>query len=379
MGYDLRTEPTERVNPTTLRAFTRCALIAALVILALLDPATVTDAARRSCQTWAESVMPSLFPFVALSLLLVSSLNALNLPCTTLTSLSVALGMIGGSPSGARLLAQLQNQTGGKLSKRSIQRAAACVTTASPMFILATLTNWLGTSRFVGLTMLVSHILAALLAGLVCVSWTRRWPDDESTRYYSARDSARDTENQPPSPAKPLTLSEAVTQAAAAMFSVCGCMVLFNAAVAVAASRLALSPMAAAVMASLLEMAGGCARIAGLGLPTAAAAPMICAAVTFGGASVFTQNAAFLSKAGVRLPIQLAARAVGGLLAWSICAALLGNRLGWVVAAAALAVSSVPAIPDAPTRKPTPRGYPTTSPHASRPRARAPVISGPAC
>lgn len=301
----------DRISATALA---RTLGIAALIILALSDPMTVTEAARQSCRVWAESVMPALFPFVVLSLMLVSGAQTLGLSDRILTGLSIALGMLGGSPSGAQLI--LQMHSNGKLTNRTAQCAAACITTASPMFILATLTSWLNTNRYVGLIMLTSHLIASLLAGLICLAWTRHWPHSPSLPYYT-------TPNLPLNTTKPTTLGEAVTQAAAAMLTVCGCMILFNAAVAVAITRFNLPAHAAAMLAAMLEMAGGCVRIAGQRLPITTAAPLLCATVTLGGASVFMQNASFLSKAGVKLSVQLSARIVAAALAWAMCTTLL--------------------------------------------------------
>lgn len=313
--------------------------------------------------------MPTLFPFVTMSLMLVSGLGSLGLPNKTLTALSVALGMMGGSPSGARLLAQLRNQSGG-LSRRAAQCAAACVTTASPMFILATLTGWLGSGRDTGLIMLAAHELAAILAGLVCLSWTRRWTKTDPLPDYSTRDSSRDSIN--PAQAaqmKPLSLGEAIAQAASAMLAMCGCMALFNAALTVAIARITLPPRAVVIIAAALEMTGGCARIGAMNLPAATAAPMMCAAVTFGSASVFMQNAAYLSTIGVRLSIQAAARVTAGALAWALCSAMMGNPAGWIAAACVLAAAAIPAIPDKSTNVKEARPAPGQTRQARAPAA----------
>ena len=69
-------------------------------------------------------------------------------------------------------------------------------------------------------------------------------------------------------------------------------------------------------------MAGGCARIEALGLPERLRASCQAAAVSFGGLSIFLQNALYLRPAGVRLPRQLAARVVHALAAFCACWAL---------------------------------------------------------
>jgi len=292
----------------------RVAGIVLTILLILRDPAATTEAARQACRIWAAAVLPALFPFMTLSLLLVAGRSARG-PGRFETAPLLILGLAGGSPAGAKLLAAQAAQ--GRLSPRQAQRLAAACTTCSPMFVLGTLTAFLDAPPL-GLPMLAAHWLGAWLAGLCCVAWTRGWKG-KAGKASGAQAAA------------PLTLAEAIGQAASAMLLVCGCMILFNVLLEAVSSVRPLTPAGAAGLGSLLEMAGGCARIAGLGLPKDRAAALLCAAVSFGGLSIWTQNAAFLRNAGVRLPVQLAARVLHAVLSYMICRALLAPV--WQVAA----------------------------------------------
>lgn len=260
----------------------RAAWLGAALALFALYPEDAMEAARAACRLWAGHVMPALFPYMVFSQLLASSVRS--------PLLTVPLAMLGGSPSGARLIALLG------ASPEKAQRLAALCATASPLFILGTLKG--------GAPMLVSHWLGALAAwGFV--------------RLWGGRTALAETLSVP-QPAARLTLIEAVRDAALAMLSVCGFMVLFSVLGALAAHLMPLSPPLRALLSCVLEMAGGCASVASLSLPAAERAALQCAAVSFGGLSVFMQNALFLRSAGVNLRTQLCARIVHAAAAYGL-------------------------------------------------------------
>ncbi len=231
--------------------------------------------------------MPALFPYMVLSQLLASGVSA--------AWLTPVLAMLGGSPAGARLIAQQGDPV------PRAQRLAALCATASPLFILGTLQG--------GIPMLAAHWLGALAAyGFV--------------RLLQKKEIPMETNSAPTSGARS-TLPEAIRDASLAMVTVCGCMALFSALSALTAQVLPLSGLPSALLLSVLEMAGGCAKIQGLGLSPAITGPLLCAAVSFGGLSVFLQNAVFLKGAGINLRIQLAARIVHAGAAYALCALLM--------------------------------------------------------
>ena len=74
-------------------------LLPLLMIWMLLRPGLTMDAASAACRLFVTSVMPGLFPYMVLALMLVSRMSA-SLPPMGL----MALGWCGGSPTGARLM-----------------------------------------------------------------------------------------------------------------------------------------------------------------------------------------------------------------------------------------------------------------------------------
>ena len=101
------------------------AAIGSVLGLLALYPEPAMEAVRSACLVWARSVMPALFPYMVFSQLLCARVQA--------AWLTPVLAMLGGSPAGARLLAQK-----GYPAPRAQSLAALC-TTVSPLFILGAL------------------------------------------------------------------------------------------------------------------------------------------------------------------------------------------------------------------------------------------------
>ncbi len=250
-----------------------CALLCALA----LHPQAAMEAARTACRQWATGVMPALFPFLVLSQMLANAVGG--------STMAVPAAMLAGSPAGARLLA-----LGGGANA---QRKAALCATASPLFLLGTLEG--------GVPMIAAHWLGAAVSyGFVCLLT----PKDSDKGALPA--------------APPAALAKIIAGGADAMLSVCGCMVFFSVLTALAEALHPLAPPAGAALAALLEMAGGCARIASLPLAPIQRGALLCAAASFGGLSVFWQNMPYLRAAGVNICLQFAAKLVHAFAAYAI-------------------------------------------------------------
>ncbi|MDR0928270.1 MAG: hypothetical protein LBM74_00970, partial [Oscillospiraceae bacterium] len=244
----------------------RAAAVGGLLGLMAAYPQDAMEAARVACRLWAAGVMPALFPYMVFSQLLMAALRA--------RFLLAPLAMLGGSPAGSRLIALSQ------LPPQRAQALAALCATASPLFILGTLSG--------GARMLAAHWLGAVCAyGAVRLLQARTVPEAPVSTMPLPRTG----------------LTESIRDAALAMINVCGCMALFSVVSALLVKLLPLPPAGYALLSAILEMASGCARVQGLGLPVAITAPLLCATVSFGGLSVFMQNAAFLKPAGVNLRV----------------------------------------------------------------------------
>lgn len=259
-------------------------LLPLLMLWMLLNPALAMDAASAACRLFVTSVLPGLFPYMVLALMLVSRLSA-NLPPMGL----VALGWCGGSPTGARLMGLVP---GGGRKRRVF--VAVSTATMSPMFLLGTVGGWLG-SRWAGAVVLGSVILGGWLTGLLAGRFTRE-------------DARPQTDAKKP-PVQPLSFGEAVEQAAKTMLLVCGTMVMLRVLAALAAETL---PRVALPLTTLLEVTTGTVEIAALPLPLPLRTAIIAGATGFGGTASVMQNRALYPPGLLSLPEQLLWQAMHG-------------------------------------------------------------------
>ncbi len=268
--------------------------IAAGLLLAcmILYPAQSVDAALLGLRIWSTAVLPALFPYMVCAQLLAASGAPL-----------VVLALLGGSPTGARLIA---TQPG--IASRAAERFACLTGTVSPMFLLGTVSLWTGDPRL-GWVLLGAHWGGAALVGLLG-RWLLRSPSQPAAQSIHSH--------------KKTPLSEVLSGAALAMLSVGGCILLFTVAARMVGCVLPyLSSPVHAVLHSVLEMAGGAADVAALGLPPRAQAASLAAVVSFGGLSILAQNMGFLSACKVRFWVLLAARVTHALAAAAIAFVLI--------------------------------------------------------
>lgn len=250
-------------------------ILSSLVLLALIRfPQYTSDAAMAALRIWGLDVVPSLFPYMVFCRLLSSRLRERHVSPVPVVTL---LGLMGGSPSGASVLAAY----GSGLSRRVLLALCAMTGTISPMFTLGTVLSWIQNPMLCRL-LLLSHLLGALCAGGI-VLWGCR--DEQPVRCA----------------ATPAASVNPIAQSLDAILQVGGCIVCYS----VLASLLGLLPMigqgTGAVVHGLLEVSGGIHALCALPMSPRLRAVLIAALCGFSGFSILSQNHAFLAPFGVRM------------------------------------------------------------------------------
>lgn len=138
-------------------------------------------AAKNGILLWAESVLPTLFPFfVATELLCNTNLiyilgkylktivkKLFNVPGEGVMAL--LLGIISGYPTGAKVIVDLKEK--GILNKEEAERLLAFTNNSGPLFILGTIGISFLNNKEIGYVLLITHILAALTVGILFRKW----------------------------------------------------------------------------------------------------------------------------------------------------------------------------------------------------------------
>ena len=286
---------------------------AGLAVGLLVQAQTAADAVREGIDLCLRAVIPSLFPFFAVSSLLVSlgaadgAGRVLARPfrrlfrCGGAGCAALLLGLVGGYPVGARTAAALVRQ--GTLTREEGGRLLTFCNNAGPAFAVGVAGVTVFASARVGAYLYLIHIAAALATGLLLC---RRGSPSPSAAV----------------PAPAVTglaqrLLSAVSDAAAAMGRVCAFVVF-----ALVLLRLAETATGtwSAPAAGFVELTNGILRL------TADRAGFISAAALlgWGGLSVHCQTAAVLGGSGVSLRWYLPAKAAQSLLSAAMAAAVTG-------------------------------------------------------
>lgn len=245
----------------------------------LLRAPLCMDAASAACRLFVQSVLPGLFPYMVLCLMLVS-----RAPQCLPRWLLIVLGWCGGSPTGARLLA---------MQPAPDQRTAVRCATMSPMFLLGTLGSWLHCPG-AGAIILLSVLLGGYLAGYAA----------------PARPLHQAAHTQ-----QPFSFGDAVTSAAKTMLMVCGTMVMLRVLAALITEATdAFFPSLTLPITLLLEVTTGTAAITRLPLPLAWRTALLAGAAGIGGGAVLMQNRASYPPGFFPLLQQIAWQLLHGLL-----------------------------------------------------------------
>ena len=308
----------------------RLAVLAALSALVSLILASqeVIASCREGLRLCAELILPSLFPFFVVSMLLAAlgfpgalgkrvapvALRLFGVSGAGATAL--ILGLSGGYPLGAAYLAELERR--GEIEARETERLLLFCNNTGPAFLLGAVGGGVFRSASVGLLLYASHALAAFVTGLLLRSG----------------DGAGDF---PHASAAPLpfsrALSEAVRQTVTSLLSVCGFVVCFSiltglldswgllpALSALLATRLPVSAQAArALLLGFFELGNGVGALQGLPA-TPGNLALAAGLVGWGGLSVHCQTLAVLSDSGAKSAPHTAGRLLsavfGSLFAW---------------------------------------------------------------
>ena len=277
---------------------TNLLLCAALLVWFLADASAVRQAAADALKLCAVSVIPSLFPFLVVTGLLISlgfgaALSPTLAPLMSLYRLpgnagsAVLLGFLGGYPVGTRAAAELYRR--GLLTKNETERLLTFCNNANPAFLISVLGSGVFHSVNAGIWLLLIHVLSAFLTGLLFRG------------HHDPRD-APPTLSDTPSDFFPAFV-DAVTNAASAMLRVCAFVVFFS--VLVRPLRTWNHP-AAAPCVGLLELFS----LTPMLTPDAYGFVLASLCAGWGGVSALAQTAAVLQHTGLSVRPCLRGKAV---------------------------------------------------------------------
>lgn len=266
-----------------------------LLLCLLFRAETTMSAASAACRLFVMAVLPGLFPYMVIALMLARRVKHLR------PGLVLLLGWGGGSPTGARLISLCPGLT----RREQVSLAVSCAT-MSPMFLLGTVGGWLQSTAS-GIVCLIGVIAGGWLSGQIA-----------GCLYHRGGERSVGAEK---APVPPLSFGAAVEQTARTMLLVCGTMVILRVFAALVAE--VLPDVLCLPVTTLLEVTTGTSAIAGLPLPLPLRTALIAGACGFGGMAILMQNRAVLGEAFLPLGVQAAFQALHGLFSFLIALGLM--------------------------------------------------------
>ena len=283
-------------------------------VMLIAFPDIGEEAVRNSMTTAVRSVIPSLFSFMVLSDIIISSdiiseksrllspiAKILNIPKSG--AAVFILGNLSGFPVGARVAARQCER--GLITPWEAARLAVISNNVSTAFVISFVGAELLGSRTIGVTMYLCQLLAAITVGIVLGFFSKRKKSPVKTPV---------TEEQVEK--TPGIFVRAVNDAATACLGISAFIVIFGVissyAKVILEKCLSLPSALTAVITSFLEISNGCISSSSLTYPTSVA---VCAfAIGFSGISVLCQSSMFLKRVGVPLLPIAAAKVLQGIL-----------------------------------------------------------------
>lgn len=257
------------------------------MLVLILDSKTAVTGAGEGVSLCLRVVIPSLFPFFVLSVLLTSSLSgtavAVLRPVGWLCGIPAGaeplllIGLLGGYPAGAQAVAQ--SYEAGRLSRRDAGRLLGFCSNAGPAFLFGMIGGKFS-QPWAAWALWGIHILSALTVGILLPGRARR----------SAGAVGRGE----------MTLPEALGQAARILASVCGWVVLFRVVLAFLNRWFLwlLSVPGQVAVSGILELSNGCCELDRI--PSDGLRFVICSGMlAFGGVCVAMQTVSVTGRLGM--------------------------------------------------------------------------------
>ena len=159
------------------------------------------NAAQNGILLWANSVLPTLFPFFIATELLYKT-NFVTILGTLLTkfmrpifnipgesAIAVLLGNISGYPIGAKLACNLKENK--ICTKIEAERIISFTNNSGPLFILGTIGVSMFCNREIGLLLLATHFLSSITVGIIF----RYWKKNKQTLYNKVSKNLKNESN----------------------------------------------------------------------------------------------------------------------------------------------------------------------------------------
>jgi len=291
------------------------ALVLYLAIFLIVNPQPCLSAAQNAIKLCLETVIPSLFPFFVCSGLLCGLgfssvcthfLSPVMRPIFNLPgsgALTLFLGILSGYPVGAATAVNLYKT--GQCTKTEAERMLAFCNNSGPMFIIGVVGNSCLGNPTAGRYLYASHIVAALIVGLVFRFYKSSYPTPRTLPPFF-----KETKKT-----AIFSFGGIIDNSVFSILKICGFVIFF----AVLVKSLPDNPY----LYSIVEITGGIMALAQNN--TAYTMPLISFFLALSGLSVLFQVSAIIQPLGLSLKPYISGKLLQGILSFILT--LILNRL----------------------------------------------------
>jgi sporulation integral membrane protein YlbJ len=284
--------------------------ICVIIVAILINPAKYSQSTLNGLMVWATIIVPSVFPFLFFSLVLIElgmaqKISKIFYPLTSklfktsgVSAYIFFMSLISGYPVGAKLIEDFYNK--GIIDSCEGARICSFCSMASPMFVLGSIGIGLLKSYAAGLILLISQILSSIINGLVF-------------RNYKSNNFQPKSLITPQSKNADNILSECIYNSVVSVLTVGGFVAMFYMLVEILNDIYLLYPLKVileklgvpsnfsdGLTRGLIEVTNGCLQISAQKANLIQKTVCCGFLISWGGLSVHCQNLTFLTKSGIK-------------------------------------------------------------------------------
>ena len=297
-------------------------------------------AVKSGLSLWANSVVPSLFPFfVATELLMHTNivsqlgliLNNYMKPLFNVRgegSFAFIMGIISGYPVGAKIATNFRKNN--ICTKEECERLLSFTNNSGPLFIIGTVGILMFKNTAIGILLFITHILACISVGIIF----RFWKKNKQSELYNLKNSSKiNTKKEVSFSNLGEVLAESITSSISTILLIGGFVVIFSSIISILQSSgilnlisTCLSPIAnslnidttfiSSILTGILEITNGINSISNIACKKISINIIITAFLLgFGGISVLLQVWSITSKTDLSIKPYLYGKIIQGFLA----------------------------------------------------------------
>lgn len=300
-----------------------------LTLFCIIFPEDMITAAKTGLTLWWQIILPSLFPFMILSNLIVKTAlpqlfsKFLSPPMQFIfrlpgiSAIALFLGLVGGYPIGAKVTADLRNNNA--ISKEVANSLIKFTNNSGPLFITGAIGLGLYNNKKIGILLLLTHYISAILVGFLLRPSKVETNTNIDINFDIVSLSKLGS-----------TLSNAIKDAIISIVIVGGFIVLFSIVLTVLLNSGFIAFLSSfifpgidknvtySIISGLLEVTNGINILSTTALPLKEKLMLTSILVGFGGFSIHAQTLSVIAKTDIKISSYLIGKILHGIIAGAL-------------------------------------------------------------